>query len=278
MSKDIAKAFIDNYPNSPLFNCSNISNLDRVKFPYEYMWLSWGNSWMSKHCNWKDVLQSHLNFTILIPTFKCFHFIIQLKPNDYINPSNVDRSAGRPCAEDQELFLITHHQKAAHLILSPYKYKQRNISSQINTFSNQKELDQNKLKLYHLCEHLLLIDKIKDPEEMQHIYQHATANHYYNYSSVFLHDGDEGWAEVVRRYDSDDKQCRRQWESNDPMQPVDGVCARFEYPHGRSLYRSGNGSASARLAARSNRSRILTSNGSSATPLKDYFSFRDFYQ
>ena len=62
MSRDIAMVFATLYP-SPGFNCSAM--VDAVD-PKAHAWLSWGNSWMSNRCGWRDKLKS-MGLQMVVP-------------------------------------------------------------------------------------------------------------------------------------------------------------------------------------------------------------------
>lgn len=63
MTREIVLAFAQHYPE-PGFNCSNMADEGD---PAKKAFLSWGNSWMSKYCGWREELSTHLNITFIVP-------------------------------------------------------------------------------------------------------------------------------------------------------------------------------------------------------------------
>jgi len=51
--------------------------------------------------------------------------------------------------------------------------------------------------LTHMCEYMLLIDKIKEPLDIFSIWNKATASEYQNFSLIFLFDKAKGWGYVL---------------------------------------------------------------------------------
>ena len=48
-----------------------------------------------------------------------------------------------------------------------------------------------------VCEAMLLIDKVKKPDDMLRLWTATTGNEFVDYSEVFLHDGYWGWLAVL---------------------------------------------------------------------------------
>jgi len=48
-------------------------------------------------------------------------------------------------------------------------------------------------RLRHMCEYMLLIDKVKQPEDIFDLWNTATAHNFHDMSAVFMHEGEEGW-------------------------------------------------------------------------------------
>mmetsp|Transcript_7016 Transcript_7016/g.7127 ORF Transcript_7016/g.7127 Transcript_7016/m.7127 type:complete len:201 (+) Transcript_7016:317-919(+) len=59
----------------------------------------------------------------------------------------------------------------------------------------------------HLCEYVLLIDKIKDPSEMHQIWKLATATSFHDFTMIFTQDALEGWKEMINKIDKQERTC-----------------------------------------------------------------------
>ena len=79
-----------------------------------------------------------------------------------------------PC---QEHNIILHHHKAGELLLN--KTHER---------------------VGHICEYLLLIDKVKSPVITHSLHKAATGHHYRDFSPVFSADGLAGWNQLFTEY------------------------------------------------------------------------------
>lgn len=60
----------------------------------------------------------------------------------------------------------------------------------------------------HLCEYMLLVDKVKEPQHIYELWNRLTGNHYHDLSEVFLHEGVQGWKIVLQGLLEEEKQCR----------------------------------------------------------------------
>lgn len=166
MSGEIAKAFAVHYNDSG-FDCSNV---------HDAMWLSWGNSWISSHCHWSAKLLHALNVTISIPIVNCGYFLQFHSPETYnISIDLTHRPHNFPCLDQP---LIFHHWNAADVML-------------------KREPDHAK----HMCEYMLLVDKVKDTTQMNALWTlSANASQLHDFSPLFTHDGLEGWHQMFLNF------------------------------------------------------------------------------
>jgi hypothetical protein len=96
-----------------------IISIVMIDLVHIYDRLSWGNSWMSKHCDWKNVLLKASNLTINSPLMSCFklfaeptyhqNFTLPRESNKYFD---VLKSPCNPYFQ-----LIVHHHQAADKII-----------------------------------------------------------------------------------------------------------------------------------------------------------------
>jgi hypothetical protein len=157
MSGEIAQAFVKHYPENG-FECANITKLP-LSYQTEFDWLSWGNSWISKYCNWRGELLEHLNLSLVEPSIDCFtsKFIYDTgKPverYDFEETERLRRDAiDFPCGAHT---MIIHNKNAGEMFLSA-------------TVQRQGDTKGMRFKASHLCRYILTVDKVKMPE---HVYQ-----------------------------------------------------------------------------------------------------------
>lgn len=55
--------------------------------------------------------------------------------------------------------------------------------------------------MQHMCEYMLLVDKVKEPPEMFELWNTATAVDFADFSPVLLQEGFAGWLEVLARWE-----------------------------------------------------------------------------
>ena len=60
---------------------------------------------------------------------------------------------------------------------------------------------EQKYHVQHMCEYMLLIDKIKTPRDMFELWNSATFNKYHDMSDVFLHSGVTGWLKLIEKFE-----------------------------------------------------------------------------
>lgn len=155
MTREIADIFQQHYPSSG-FNCSSIIDSTNLRHLQAMMWTSWGNSWMSKYCNWRHVIQQQFQVTMNVPDMNCFH------ANLIANGSLISKCMKMP--------LIYHSSTASETLLGG-----------------------KDLMVPHICEAMLLIDKVKSPHDMFSLWNQAVGDRYLDFTSIFLHDGPLGW-------------------------------------------------------------------------------------
>jgi hypothetical protein len=242
MTKDIALLFMKYYPNHN-FNCdflvhsnndndyNNISSNSRSQSSHEYMFLSWGNSWSKKHCNWSKMILDKAHIHVNYPNLNCnlaFKNIITSSQqqelvisNNNNNNNNSDKTYR--CYEHP---LILHHPHADQVILGDHymidinhhhlynhhDYHYHNTTHHNNSSSNRNDSssnhdDDNRTQYYehhksrYFSDKMLFIDKIKEPTTMHilaNLEKYGSIHRYDDYSSVFLSKDDDGWISIFK--------------------------------------------------------------------------------
>lgn len=200
MSKEVAVAFANHYWE-PGFNCSNVFGEEQPGYQEinnlmegENPWLSWGNSWIHKNCNWQQALKDALNVTIYQPNMKC------MVAEDRSSSSADTRESVATTAEAIKYFpcsdrpLIFHHREAGDILL--------------------RDEEKSQIRTNHMCEYMLMIDKVKSVTTMFDLWNKALAHHYHDFSPVFTQDGFDGWRDVMKVFQEDEETCRRWWLRN----------------------------------------------------------------
>lgn len=201
MSKEVALAFLEHYME-PGLNCSIVTDSQDPLIEQKMQWLSWGNSWIYSHCNWRGDLADNFGFHFNVPAINCMIYT-QFHPYSEFNITFNSTSRiplNFPCREHP---LIFHHSKAGEIL----------------------EKESSELLRPHMCEYMLLIDKIKDANTIQNLWLQSTGKDYLDFTPVFTHDGLEGWGEVMQRFVHD---WRRKACSIDPnsVSCLSGVVSR----------------------------------------------------
>ena len=220
MSRVVAEAFADHYPE-PGFNCSEMADVVDRK---QQNWLTWGNSWMTNRCNWREKLQDVFNISVVSPAIHKveLHCGVEHPPtlapvlaasandtgrngtsNDTITATRNDTRglfeaidcATRPRrpASDRRLSavlpcpshgMIMHHHRAGEVLV-----KDDNVA--------------------RMCDYMLFIDKVKDAEIMHVLWNKSTADPptYHNFSTVLTHDYHEGWPLLRQSLDNKEHEC-----------------------------------------------------------------------
>ena len=201
MHNAIARVFRHNYPNRSDFDCGRIAHTTDAQVLKQTPFLSWGNSWMTRNCDWSRLLHDLFNLTVAKPALHCSVGIASLSRPRTINGSAsvhpvphslaiTNRCLSRP--------LILHNGRAAEILLE----------------------EESRARLRHTCEHFLLIDKVKEPSQLQQLWRETTVT-----GTGWLHDmsdlfvipslavetkasppGD-GWERVMQRLADEERVC-----------------------------------------------------------------------
>ncbi len=243
MSKEVAVAFLRNYMN-PGFNCSKIFDmpyfnsssqtildikkksqsptLDRLKEMREMedrlqqqwdnvMWLSWGNSWMSSHCDWKEVLMNHARLRIAQPAVNCLLFKAAIS-HEYQHSARFSNETSTKTLPLPSVSLATFADCPSHSIIMHHSQ------------AGELLIHEGLAKLTHLCDYMLLVDKVKEPRIMHILWNQTHSDgdlysdnsassgeknttdgriansEYVDLTSVFTHDGVLGWRHVLKNF------------------------------------------------------------------------------
>eukprot|EP01038_Epipyxis_sp_PR26KG_P008517 gene8517-11514_t len=174
MSGEIADIF-EKYYGSKGFDCAEMADMDDKNNP----WLSWGNSWIYSHCDWSKRLKDNYKMDIIKPYIHC------MTGSNVINHNNIEIEF--PCMKRP---LILHHGSAAQILL----------------------VEDSKQKGYHMCEYMLLIDKIKNPSQIHHLWNMSImSRNYHDFSNVFRYDNSTGWLLTMNQLAQEEIECRQQY-------------------------------------------------------------------
>jgi hypothetical protein len=66
----------------------------------------------------------------------------------------------------------------------------------------------------HMCEYMLLIDKVKNPLNLTTLWETATAHNYHDFSTVFTHDEYQGWPVILQTILDKQKDCASSTKEN----------------------------------------------------------------
>ena len=182
MSKDVALIFA-NYYNTNNINCTKVVDYPNSESWNASMWLSWGNSWMKLRCDWFNVIKKELSVHIIKPISDCLYATSISFAKYHVNLKF-------PCTEHQ---IIMHHGTAGEILLH----------------SNTKHIK-------HICEYMLLIDKVKEPKIMYNLWNDASVEHnFHDFSSIFMHENETGWIETLNKLENDEIKCRKLYNFNE---------------------------------------------------------------
>lgn len=162
-------------------------------------WLSWGNSWKSDWCNWRRCLSmAPSSLAINEPAMQCFStntFVLRtfgFLSSAHLSPGNQTISRRHYNASTApEMFntslvhslahvsgpcqpnfpLIYHHPRAPVVLL------------------HRAAAESTR----HICERILLVDKVKEPSEMFALWNTAVGDDFRDFSEVLMHDKHYGW-------------------------------------------------------------------------------------
>lgn len=102
--------------------------------------------------------------------------------------------------------LILHHWKAAAILLTETSPVQR---------------------VAHLCEYMLLVDKVKEPRDLFELWNRLTASHYHDFSAVFRYNDETGWQQAMTLLMREEEECERSAKErmdNSSMLNVSSAC------------------------------------------------------
>lgn len=95
-----------------------------------------------------------------------------------------------PCHQRRPL--VWHDHKAGELLL-------RHASHQESKRTSHYRME----RLAHVCEYMLLIDKVKDPEHMKGLWRATRkASNYHDFSPAFLHEDHTGWMQIISAFEA----------------------------------------------------------------------------
>jgi hypothetical protein len=193
MTKGVVQAFALHYPE-PGFNCSrHVDDGD----PAPKAFLSWGNSWMTRHCGWRTALEEHLNITMIMPwlwtrLFTCPALApLPLVVNITARPTAVPTAVPTVPPGPSNLTKIdlrcpatgpTVHNHDAGRFIRYEKY------------------------IEHACEFIFVVHKVAAPD-MAFLWDNATGHQYHNLSAAFLLDGTAGWHEILHGIERKENNC-----------------------------------------------------------------------
>jgi len=193
MTKGVVQAFALHYP-APGFNCSrHVDDGD----PAPKAFLSWGNSWMTRHCGWRTALEEHLNITMIMPwlwtrLFTCPALApLPLVVNITARPTAVPTAVPTVPPGPSTLTKIdlrcpatgpTVHNHDAGRFIRHEKY------------------------IEHACEFIFVVHKVAAPD-MAFLWDNATGHQYHNLSAAFLLDGTAGWHEILHGIERKENNC-----------------------------------------------------------------------
>lgn len=168
----IAAAFAQHYPLPPL-RCDVIEGVrDVTQLAGKLEWMSWGNSWMEIECDWRHRLGA-LGLDVYKPIVQCLSGLMSRQ--DQVELACVKRP------------LILHHSRAPHIIMQ----------------------EEGPVAGSHLCEYMLFVDKVKEPEAMHKIYNLThQQRHYHDFSAVLATDVQSGWQETLEELRREETDCR----------------------------------------------------------------------
>jgi hypothetical protein len=240
MTKDIALLFMKYYPTHN-FNCdflvhtnndndhNNTSSNSRSQSSHEYMFLSWGNSWSKKHCNWSKMIYDKAHIHVNYPNLNCNlaykKIMASSQQQALVTSNNKNNYNGDKTYRCYEHPLILHHPHADQVILGDhymidinhhhhynhhdYHYHNtthhNNSSSRKDSSSNLHNDNRTQYYEHHksryFSDKMLFIDKIKEPTTMHilsDLEKYGSIHKYDDYSSVFLSKDDDGWISIFK--------------------------------------------------------------------------------
>lgn len=197
MTKDLVQLFAAHYGEAG-FNCSNlVDHFDDAGVLDSFGWLSWGNSWMSRFCDWFGSLAKQFDTHPQKPLMDCGRAVLS-------QPVGQQPVIRFPCTDRP---LILHHQHAGSVLMH----------------------ETSRTVVHHVCEYMLLIDKVKLPYQMYELWHVASLamDYLHDLSEVFLHNDGLGWRIALQKLAADEAECREQYSADDNRASVDAANVSF---------------------------------------------------
>lgn len=188
----VAKIFNDHYPSED-FHCGPVLDTDDGKVKMRSVFLSWGNSWMAKNCNWINEILRIYQVRTIKPVMSCHtasvtESIDGIKPGPNMKPNTIIL----PCVSHP---LVFHHHSASNVLL----------------------VEEPAQRIRHLCEYLLLVDKIKHPQTMYELYNASCASMegketFHDFSDLFFYNSKYGWDIALFKLQQDEQECQTEFK------------------------------------------------------------------
>ncbi len=206
MSGAIGEAFARHYLRDRMeLNCSKVIDSDDPNVLEHSIWMSWGNSWMSKLCNWRNVLKTmpqtsplpplgHINEP-LMDCLSAYRFAVDADQRVHVYPAG--GGSGEPRAPLKDVTFTPNN-----VTLMPVRFPcqpHRPLVMHDSLAHEHLQSTFGPLRMRHMCEYMLLVDKVKKPADMFDLWNTATAVDFADLSAVFLEDEGLGWLHVLER-------------------------------------------------------------------------------
>jgi len=239
MSGAIADALGEHYlRDRPELNCSKVIDSKDASVLSKSIWMSWGNSWMAALCDWRTVLQS-------MPRKA------PLPPLGHINEPFVDCLNGVKFVKDGADIVQVHRRENDTELRGPLKglsfdplhvkqeplhfpcQQHRPLVYHASKAAEKLKEHHGKARMQHMCEYMLLVDKVKEPPEMFDLWNSATGTDYEDFSPVFLKEGVQGWLDVIAAFESrESAACRAGLHRDNSEGLFPNICMPGVFPSG----------------------------------------------
>jgi len=192
-------------------------------------WLSWGNSWQTQLCGWRRAVEHGRRVALRInqPIMHCLSADLEtLRSHSNAQVRNQQKQQQQQQQQQKRL-----HQ---HSGLRNQRVSETETDTRLLTYSSaaptappppppplSADICRPAYPLVfhhpkaatvlrglppdpiaHVCEAMLLIDKVKSPEDVTALWLAATGNAFVDYSEVFLHDKYLGWHALLSKRDN----------------------------------------------------------------------------
>jgi len=211
-----------------LMNCSKVLDESDAQILGESTWLSWGNSWISRWCNWKEVLEAVQPTVgpIIRPAMDCLKSIhFEATATDTDADADADEGGKTETAKKARVNVNVLSRLDGHKIRPP-------LNASLSFFPDPKNMtgvvplhfpcqptrslvkhgntamrdifEVQGSTVCHVCEYMLLIDKVKEPVEHYKLWNVATETDFRDFSPVFMNDNEEGWLEILKHFEEEE--------------------------------------------------------------------------